>query len=357
MKKLFVYNPEDTLYDKELNYGYDRLSVSESVSFIQLTDLSVNFLLAEGFTMVISNQIPIEWIYILKGMDIVSLIFGDATFYHHKADIVIDYLGSDSVKYFSGEKFSLRNKGFNFEDISDLIKILHWDSVFFGYPIALIGSKYLTANIFKIIDRYVKDNQFKLIQYLCNCHDDLSVKIAEYNGFHFTDIRLTFNYEVKRINEESKIIADACRIADISHLSALRSITSNLYKHSRYFYDGNFDVEKINQFYSEWVEKAIKGTFDDECYAWYEDEQPIAFCTIQYPVKARANIGLFGVSKEHWGKGVGKKLLSSVINRLAVKEIENIEVVTQGRNYAAQRLYQSVGFKTLTTELWYHKWN
>ena len=115
MKKLFVYNSEDTFYDNELNHGYDRLSVSESISYIQLSDLSVNFLLAEGFTMVISNQIPVEWIYTLKGMGIVSLIFGDATLYHHKADIVIDYLGSDSIKYFSGEKFSLRNKDFNFE--------------------------------------------------------------------------------------------------------------------------------------------------------------------------------------------------------------------------------------------------
>jgi len=357
MKKLFVYNSEDTFYDNELNHGYERLSVSESISYIQLSDLSVNFLLAEGFTMVISNQIPVEWIYTLKGMGIVSLIFGDATLYHHKADIVIDYLGSDSIKYFSGEKFSLRNKDFNFEEISDLIRKLDWDSVFFGYPIAFIGSKYLTVNINKTIDRYVKENQFKLTQYLCNCHDDLSVKIAEQNGYHFTDIRLTFNYKIKRINEVSEIIEDKCRIADMSHLPALMSMTTNLYKDSRYFYDGNFDVKKINQFYSEWMVKAIKGVFDHECYAWFENEQPIAFCTINYSFKAKANIGLFGVSQEHLGKGIGKKLLSSVIHRLAVKEIENIDVVTQGRNYAAQQLYQSVGFKTLTTELWYHKWN
>jgi hypothetical protein len=33
-----------------------------------------------------------------------------------------------------------------------------------------------------------------------------------------------------------------------------------------------------------------------------------------------------------------------------------VQVITQGRNYAAQRLYQRAGFVTRKTELWYHKW-
>jgi hypothetical protein len=31
-------------------------------------------------------------------------------------------------------------------------------------------------------------------------------------------------------------------------------------------------------------------------------------------------------------------------------------VVTQGRNYAAQRLYQRNQFRTCEVQLWYHKW-
>jgi hypothetical protein len=31
-------------------------------------------------------------------------------------------------------------------------------------------------------------------------------------------------------------------------------------------------------------------------------------------------------------------------------------VVTQGRNVAAQRLYQQCGFITKTVQFWFHKW-
>ena len=48
--------------------------------------------------------------------------------------------------------------------------------------------------------------------------------------------------------------------------------------------------------------------------------------------------------------------MNYIINQSAAKGIKKIFVVTQGRNYMAQRLYQSAGFKTFSTELWYHKW-
>jgi RimJ/RimL family protein N-acetyltransferase len=36
--------------------------------------------------------------------------------------------------------------------------------------------------------------------------------------------------------------------------------------------------------------------------------------------------------------------------------MDSMEVVTQGRNVAAQRLYQKCGFATKEVQLWYHHW-
>jgi ribosomal protein S18 acetylase RimI-like enzyme len=36
--------------------------------------------------------------------------------------------------------------------------------------------------------------------------------------------------------------------------------------------------------------------------------------------------------------------------------LQRAQVVTQGRNIAAQRLYQKCGFRTGEIALWYHRW-
>jgi hypothetical protein len=36
--------------------------------------------------------------------------------------------------------------------------------------------------------------------------------------------------------------------------------------------------------------------------------------------------------------------------------LNRVEVVTQARNFTAQRLYQRSGFVTANVQLWFHKW-
>jgi ribosomal protein S18 acetylase RimI-like enzyme len=354
MKTLFVFNDQTNNYSSELELAFKRLSYEYPVERIGLKELTIPLLKSKEIAIVIGDQIIMEWIQILKEMNIASLVFGDAQEYHHEADIVIDFKGIDSAKYFSGEFFSMNNSDFAFEQVASLVFKMTWDSNFFGFPVAFIGSRYLSKNIQRFIDQFVKKNNIKLLEYLCNCHDELSVSVAEKNGYHFTDIRMTFELNLQKhtvLAPEGYMIG----LANESHIKSLKLYTKNMYKDSRYFYDGNFDLDKINSFYSEWIEKAVLGTFDHECYCIFENNEPIAFCTIRYN-KNTASIGLFGVSNGYAGKGLGKILLDDVLFRMKQKGLSQIFVVTQGRNYIAQRLYQNSGFRTFSTELWYHKW-
>ena len=65
---------------------------------------------------------------------------------------------------------------------------------------------------------------------------------------------------------------------------------------------------------------------------------------------------LFGMNSKYRGEGLAKYLLGKSLQNLSGQGFDYVEVVTQGRNYAAQRLYQKCGFVTKSTELWYHKW-
>jgi ribosomal protein S18 acetylase RimI-like enzyme len=69
------------------------------------------------------------------------------------------------------------------------------------------------------------------------------------------------------------------------------------------------------------------------------------------------NIGLFAVAEAERGRGHGSRLLDAALAWFATYDLERVNVVTQGRNAAAQRIYQRAGFLTVDTRHWYHFWS
>ena len=114
-------------------------------------------------------------------------------------------------------------------------------------------------------------------------------------------------------------------------------------------------IRKVKDFYESWLKKAILGTFDDFCLLICYKKKPIGFCTVRVSTYGAA-IGLFSISSNYQGKGFAKMLLSYLSYYLKKLNIDNISVVTQGRNYSALKAYQNANFKISRTELWYHKW-
>lgn len=356
MNKLFLAPGVGNDYAAELECAFARHGPASTVRRLRVEDLTVDYLIHNGIQVVVSNGLPKEWFYIFRGLSIVSIVIDAIRDYHDLADIVIDYRSSDTNKYFTGEAFSLvGNTTFDVKEITDLVSLLEWDTEFFGFPVAFLSCRYLSASIVAQADRFIRQHGIRLVEYLCNCHDDRSVSFAEQEDYHFTDIRLTFD---RRLSAKQEIAAPPYPFAAASskHVARLKRLTESMYKDSRYFYDGHFDVAKLNEFYANWIEKAVYGAFDDECLCLFDGDAPVGFCTVKYVGSGSANIGLFGMDPRYAGQGLGKCLLSNVFNRMIDKNVENVTVVTQGRNYAAQRLYQSVGFRTQSTQLWYHKW-
>jgi len=347
------------MYGQELECAYK--NVSNDKDRIHLEKLTLDHLIETGVDVVVSNGLSREWYLILMGLNIVTITIDKWDRYHDLSDIVIDCFSRDEKKYFTGRDYSIceneNPEAFAIDEITNLIKKLEWNSTFFGFNVAYLSCMHLTDNIILKINKYVQEENIHLIEYLCNCHDRRSVEVAEKTGFHFTDIRLTFK----------KVIRDKAEVFDPGGFSfgkaseedipTLREkIGDHFYKDSRYFFDGNFDIQKTNEFFQVWIEKAVMGTYDDECWCLYDSGEPVAYCTLRYDESQCAHIGLFGVDRKYRGRGLGSRMLDSVNNLLVGANIPLLHVVTQGRNYAAQRLYQSAGFRTESTQLWYHKW-
>ncbi|MDC1060370.1 GNAT family N-acetyltransferase, partial [Alphaproteobacteria bacterium] len=136
----------------------------------------------------------------------------------------------------------------------------------------------------------------------------------------------------------------------------IKNISKNLFIDSRYYFDLNFPRNKVKDFYQNWSEKAVYGQYDNFAYILKENFAILAFITIKLESKNIANISLIGVNYKFQNRGLGSLIVSKTINKLKKLGIKKIYVVTQGRNYYAQNLYQSNGFKTKSLQLWYHKW-
>ncbi len=354
MEKRIIVPVGDDVYAQELRCVLETQAVD--VVTLREQDLSTDYLLDNKVDVVISNRLPDRWYQRFRQLHIVSLTLGPLHELHRACDIVIDCAEAVNNKYFSGPECSVVQNGFDVIEVANLVTKLEWDSAFFGFPIAYITSKYLTPCIAHRVNQFLDQNRIRLVEYLCNCHDDVSVRIAEENGFHFTDIRFSLFRKTKDIEDVTLPPGIRFGKAQPEHINRLREIGAGLYLESRYYFDGNFAEAKIDEFYRSWIEKGVRGQFDDCCYCLFDESGPIGFCTMRYPGNRTAKIGVFGIAREAQGHGIGRMLLSKALAAAREQGAESISVVTQGRNYPAQKLYQAVGFRTHGNELWYHKW-
>ena len=114
MNKLFVFQENaDGDYLAELEEGFERCK--NSSSRIDLKELSADHLTKNAFEVVISNGLPKEWYFVLKGLNIVTITLDNIVEYFSLSDVVIDYKNRYDNRYFTGDEYSIcRNKNLEF---------------------------------------------------------------------------------------------------------------------------------------------------------------------------------------------------------------------------------------------------
>ena len=239
-----------------------------------------------------------------------------------------------------------------------IVELLEWDSNYFRFPVAQIQSRTIKKNDLDEVLSFCSKNNVRLLQFKCDAHHRESIVLAEKGKFHFVDVRLTLHKKLSITdNYKDNLPADlSFRKGKTSDISELKSIVTDLYTQSRYYFDTNFPRDDVHGFYQNWIEKSVLGNFDDLVWVLCQKDIPIGCCSVLYKNNKTASIGLFGIDPNFGGRGLGKILIDKVLLALSEKGILNVSVATQGRNYIAQRLYQKAGFCNEKMEIYYHKW-
>jgi len=233
------------------------------------------------------------------------------------------------------------------------VKILDWDSKFFGVSVASIQRSTIDQKELLTVLKLCEKERVECLYFLTGFEDVSTIKILEKSGFFLVDVKMTLEINLKDINIKQP--GHKTRISKESDIQVLKQIANNSYWETRFYFDNNFNKDKANELYQVWVENSCTG-YADVVLVADEKEKPVGFISCHLRSDNKGSIGLVGVDQSMRGKGIGNDLLMASYRWFADQHIDTISVVTQARNIEAQRLYQSVGMKTRKVELWYHKW-
>lgn len=243
--------------------------------------------------------------------------------------------------------------------VAELVRVYKkssWDTDFFGVNIARFYPLRINESLVKYVFKKCEEDRIKCLYYLSNCHDTESVRIAEKYGFHFVDIKLTFHIDLRK-TQPKEIVSKDIKIVDSrdKDIVPLAEIARDSYPLSRYYFDSHFPTNLCSKFYTTWIIKSCHG-FVSKVFVAEMDNKTVGFITCDLFGLDLGRIFLVGVDKSVRGRGIGVILVNYALRWFESKGVIFVEVVTQGRNYSAQNLYQKCGFRTLKTELWYHRW-
>jgi dTDP-4-amino-4,6-dideoxy-D-galactose acyltransferase len=232
-------------------------------------------------------------------------------------------------------------------------RLLEWDSAFFGLRIATAGSAPRSRDEIDAAFAWCREQSVDCLYLLVGADDVATLRAAGDRGFRFVDVRMTYAIELSSARAASE--SAPIRAARESDVAALRAIAAASHTDSRFYADGRFARERCDELYATWIEKSCRGWADAVLVADH-DGAPAAYLTCHARDNGRGEIGLVGVDARVQGRGLGRALVASALRWFAERELERATVVTQGRNVAAQRLYQSAGFRTAEVGLWHHRW-
>ena len=234
--------------------------------------------------------------------------------------------------------------------MSDPLRVLEWDSAFFGVRVASLAPG-LDARAFAAAIERCRAERIECVHLLSDADDLATLRLAEQHGFRLTDVRLTYATKLAP-RVPAPAAGRAIRPARPDDVPRLRAIAAESHRVSRFYADGGFDRARCDEMYATWIEKSCGGWADLVLVA--EHGGVAAGYVTGHLRDGRGEIGLLGLAPPARGRGLARELVARALDWFSEGDVGEVTVVTQGRSLDAQRLYQAAGFRSSKVELWHH---
>ncbi len=234
------------------------------------------------------------------------------------------------------------------------IRILDWDTGFFGYKTAMVTVNNISVNDLEEITLRLTKLGVKLAYLFVSPEDSVSIELLSSSGIFLADEKVTFTISA---GKDAKLPSSAniypYDSQNISGKLVELTLQSGIY--SRFRVDTRFINGEYERLYTEWIKKSVNKKIADEVLVYREQNDIFGFITLAMHGDT-GSIGLIAVDESQRGKAVGKKLINAGLDFFRNHNMENVDVVTQKANTVACRFYETCGFGIKSTVNIYHLW-
>lgn len=230
---------------------------------------------------------------------------------------------------------------------------LEWDSEFFNFNVGRLQGLITKEQDIRNIEFLIEKKNITLSYY--STPNELPPYVYKSKIFEIVlvDKKTTFK---KNINSNLRIHESITSIANnTSFMDKLidLSIQSGIY--SRFNIDKKIGKEKFQQLYTLWMVNSINLKIAKDVLVYTEMKDLAGFVTLGEK-NNQADIGIISVDSTFRKKGIGKILMTSAEKKFSNLGYDSIQVVTQGDNIPACKLYESCGYQVDSLEFFYHIW-
>ena len=231
---------------------------------------------------------------------------------------------------------------------------LDWDSQFFSCRIASVSELHLCGEAMAEIENWCKTQRIDCLYWLADIADSETIRWAEQHHFRLVDIRLTLAAACS-VSPAPAAASNSIRLSCENDIPILCNLARVNHRDSRFYFDGNFPKERCDALYDTWSERSCRG-YADAVFVPEVQGKAAGYISCHLKADGAGQIGLVGLAPEARGKGLGTELVQTALNWFRDQGARRVSVVTQGRNIAAQKLYQRSGFVSQSVQVWYHRW-
>ncbi|AIN47094.1 dTDP-4-amino-4,6-dideoxy-D-galactose acyltransferase [Candidatus Palibaumannia cicadellinicola] len=234
------------------------------------------------------------------------------------------------------------------------INVLSWDSYFFGRPLGRLRFD-ATANA---LTQSVL-NVFALVQAKVATQDEAQIKALRAIGFESVEGEIDCCYilpPLKSTEDRIALPTAEIRPATLLDIPVLRALAADALVLSR-IRPPWFSNNERRRFYAQWVENAVRGTFDDLCLLFEGHRGIEGLVTLRQIGQYEARIGLLAVAPALRGRGTGRQLYLAAVAWCYQRNLRSLWMATQSANLLALQFYLSNGAIVAYSSFWLYREN